>query len=117
MGYDIWEIMASQANQVEYSTFMTTVERSEEIGEEREEIRLPISGLTRQYWAKHVTGMIARFRALNIWRRLVDGSEEVSYEHGLAAFSSFFGEDIDRVGIPSSNSRISYSLIGLHPDF
>jgi len=96
MGYDIWDIMSRITEQVQLTTFEILLDRS---GNVQSDTLLPVAGLTRKYWARQILDMIARVRGLNIWRPLGESfvREDVSFEHGLAGFSAFFGQDVERI--------------------
>ncbi|KAF8504263.1 hypothetical protein JB92DRAFT_2967785 [Gautieria morchelliformis] len=88
-GYDVWETISKETTRVrrrEYSRFDVQ--------------KIPIEGLTRQYWAREIIGVVSRCRAVNIWLPLSNHgpmAEDISFEEGLAAMSGFFRADIDTV--------------------
>ncbi|KAI0715409.1 hypothetical protein C8Q76DRAFT_796170 [Earliella scabrosa] len=45
----------------------------------------------RRYWARAVQGVIARYWAVEMWKRAVAGDDEVTFEEVLMGFSAFFG--------------------------
>ncbi|KAF8591914.1 hypothetical protein K439DRAFT_613944 [Ramaria rubella] len=89
LGYDAWDAISEA----------TTHVQCQEVVELSETFSIPTQGLTRQYWAREVLGVISRVRAVNIWLRLSNNqiNQDVSFEEALAALSSFFGEDIDKI--------------------
>lgn len=96
MGYDIWDIMSLITEQVQLTKFEILLDRSGNVQDDT--LLLPVTGLTRKYWARQILDMIARARGLNIWRPLGESflRDDVSFEHGLAGFSAFFGQDVER---------------------
>lgn len=60
-------------------------------------------GLARRFWAKHLTGLIARRDAINIWRNCLFRDDTVlDFEQALAGLSSFFGSTSTHVSESSS---------------
>ncbi|GJJ09622.1 hypothetical protein Clacol_003845 [Clathrus columnatus] len=65
-------------------------------------------GLTDQYWAKEISSLIARHRAIKIWSDLcspfVTRHPFHSFEMALSALSAFFGYDVtqDQTALPIS---------------
>lgn len=57
-------------------------------------------GLTRRYWARELSSLIARERAIQIW---ADSGED-SFEKTLGGLSAFFGYDIEQVRFPTLSS-------------
>lgn len=55
----------------------------------------PTQCLTRQYWARELSTLIARGRSIAIWAELCC-NVEVSFEKTLAALSAFFGYDVEQ---------------------
>ncbi len=45
----------------------------------------------RRYWARAVQGVIARYWAVDMWKRVVAGDQNVTFEELLMGFSAFFG--------------------------
>jgi F-box protein 21 len=90
-GYDVWEAISRETTHVPRREF------SNSGGSDA--LNIPIQGLTRQYWAREILGVISRCRALtDILLPLANPvAEDISFEKGLAALSAFFRADIDRV--------------------
>lgn len=58
------------------------------------------SGLTKRYWAKQLSGLIARRQALSIWSDCLANNENKSwvfFEQAIAGLSSFFGVTLTQV--------------------
>lgn len=86
LGLDVWDALRTVIESVPfYSSGLMTMA-----------INPPAQNLTRQYWAKELSSLIARSRSIAIWADLC-GDIEVSFEKTLAALSAFFGYDVEQI--------------------
>lgn len=81
-GLDIWDALKALIESVHVGSTSAT--------------NPPTQCLTRQYWAKELSTLIARGRSIAIWAELCS-DVEVSFEKTLAALSAFFGYDVEQV--------------------
>lgn len=91
-GFDVWEAISEETTRVRFRHFPNTESSHGDSS-------VPVEGLTRQYWAREILGVMSRSRAVGVWLPFLANpmADNVPYEKLLGSFGAFFGEDIESV--------------------